>query len=139
MLATLFSALLTDYWILPPQGQFDIERPADIAGLALFLLMGTLVSLLAEGYRRNQQKAAAYDKEGALREGREWLRVTLASIGDAVMTADTNGRVTFLNPVAAALSGWQPEEVQGRPIQGVFNIINEQTGVPAEKISWGAC
>ena len=72
--------------------------------------------------------------EEELRESREWLRVTLTSIGDAVMTADTHGRITFLNPVAAALTGWKAEEAQGRPIQSIFHIINEQTRVPAEDI-----
>ncbi len=48
--------------------------------------------------------------EEELREQREWLRVTLTSIGDAVMTTDTAGRITFLNPVAEALTGWRSEK-----------------------------
>jgi PAS domain S-box-containing protein len=134
VLATLLAALLAGYWILPPQGQFKIELFSDAVGLAIFLLMGVFVSLLAEGYRRNRQKAAAYDKEAALRESRERLRVTLTSIGDAVIAADISGRVTFLNPVAAALTGWQPEEAHEQPVQNVFQIINEQTREPAENI-----
>ena len=42
----------------------------------------------------------------ALHEQRDWLRVTLSSIGDAVITTDTVGRVTFLNPVGESLTGW---------------------------------
>ncbi len=72
--------------------------------------------------------------EEALRVNREWLRVTLNSIGDAVMTADTAGRITFLNPVAVALTGWGLAEVEGQPIWNVFKIINEKTGEPAEDI-----
>jgi PAS domain S-box-containing protein len=72
--------------------------------------------------------------EAALRENQEWLRVTLNSIGDAVMTADTRGRITFLNPVAVAITGWQLEEAQGQPIQNVFQIINEQTRAAADDI-----
>jgi PAS domain S-box-containing protein len=72
--------------------------------------------------------------EKALRVNREWLRVTLNSIGDAVMTADTQGRITFLNPVAVALTGWELEEAAGQPVQEVFRIINEKTGKPAENI-----
>ena len=56
------------------------------------------------------------------------------SIGDAVIASDTEGRITFLNPVAAALTGWQPEEALGQPIQSVFRIINEKTRAPAEDI-----
>jgi PAS domain S-box-containing protein len=64
--------------------------------------------------------------EKALWTHREWLRVTLNSLGDGVMTADTLGRVTFLNRVAIALTGWQLEEAQGQPIQNVFQIDDDQ-------------
>ena len=67
-----------------------------------------------------------------LHEQREWLRVTLASIGDAVIATDTQGRVTFLNGVAADLTGWTPEEAQGQPLEKVFPIRNEQTRQPVE-------
>jgi PAS domain S-box-containing protein len=60
----------------------------------------------------------------------ELLRVTLASIGDAVITTDPAGRITSLNPVAAALTGWTPEKAVGRPLDEVFYIINEQTRQP---------
>ena len=69
-----------------------------------------------------------------LREQREWLSVTLSSIGDAVIATDTEGRITFLNPVAMALTGWQLEEAVGQPVQNIFRIINEQTRQPADDI-----
>ena len=72
--------------------------------------------------------------EEDLRRQREWLRVTLSSIGDAVIASDTEGRITFLNPVAVTLTGWQLEETLGRPIQDVFRIINEKTHAPAEDL-----
>src|SRR5262249_31403966 len=58
--------------------------------------------------------------------------VALASIGDAVVVTDAGGRVSFLNPVAAALTGWRPAEAVGRPLAEVFRIINEQTRAPVE-------
>ncbi len=70
--------------------------------------------------------------EERLHEQREWLSVTLASIGDAVITTDTEGRVTFLNGVAQALTGWRSEEAQGQPLEAVFPILNEQTRQPVE-------
>ena len=70
----------------------------------------------------------------ALRQQREWLRVTLASIGDGVLATDTAGRITFLNPVAESLTGWPESEVLGQPAQSVFRIINEQTRAPGEDI-----
>lgn len=72
--------------------------------------------------------------EEELRRNREWLRVTLSSIGDAVLATDASGRITFLNPVAVDLTGWQAEEALDRPIQSVFHIVNEQTRQPAENI-----
>ncbi len=65
---------------------------------------------------------------------REWFRVTLTSIGDAVLATDKAGFITFLNPVAANLTGWKPEEALGQPIHKVFKIINEKTGEPGENI-----
>ena len=44
----------------------------------------------------------------------EWLRVTLSSIGDGVITTDAYGRVTFLNPVAEKLTGWTQEQAVSR-------------------------
>ncbi|MGA2724498.1 MAG: PAS domain S-box protein [Bryobacteraceae bacterium] len=69
-----------------------------------------------------------------LRQQREWLRVTLASIGDGVLATDTAGRITLLNPIAAGLTGWPEEQALGQPVQHVFQIINEQTRQLAEDI-----
>ena len=57
----------------------------------------------------------------------EWLRVTLSSIGDAVITTDAQGGVTFLNPVAQALTGWTMEAAAGVPLDVVFQIVNEES------------
>ncbi|HLJ92109.1 MAG TPA: PAS domain S-box protein [Gemmataceae bacterium] len=65
--------------------------------------------------------------EESLRKQSEWLRVTLASIGDAVITTDTAGHVTSLNAVAESLTGWPQVEAQGQPLEAVFRIINEQS------------
>lgn len=57
----------------------------------------------------------------------ETLRVTLQSIGDAVITTDPKGRVTWLNPVAERMTGWLTSEAKGKPLPQVFNIISEVT------------
>ena len=72
--------------------------------------------------------------EEELRRQREWLQVTLSSIGDAVIASDTSGRITFLNSVAVTLTGWQSEEALGQPFTGVFQIINEKTHEPGESL-----
>lgn len=65
--------------------------------------------------------------EQALLEEKERAQVTLHSIGDAVITTDSNGNVEYLNPVAEKLTGWNLDEVKGKPVQEVFHIINEET------------
>jgi len=64
----------------------------------------------------------------------EWLRVTLDSIGDAVMATDAAGRITFVNHVAQSLTGWRSEDAVGQPIASVLRIIDKKTGEPAEGI-----
>src|SRR5947207_2468829 len=83
---------------------------------------------------RNAQSSLLASRRGEeeLRRQSEWLRVTLASIGDAVISTDAAGRVTFLNGVAEALTGWPQAEALGRPLPEVFHIVNEHTRRPAE-------
>jgi PAS domain S-box-containing protein len=70
--------------------------------------------------------------ERELAAERERLRITLASIGDAVISTDAEGRVRYLNGVAEALTGWTQAEAAGRPLPDVFHIVNEYTRQPAE-------
>ena len=72
-------------------------------------------------------KEALERKTEQLQEQREWFEVTLSSIGDAVITTDVEGKVTYLNPVAESLMGWSLTQARGEPLERVFRIINEQT------------
>ncbi|MEI6414804.1 MAG: PAS domain S-box protein, partial [Pseudomonadota bacterium] len=63
----------------------------------------------------------------ALGDREEKLAVTLASIGDAVITTDAEAHVILLNPVAEKLTGWTQAEAAGRPVDEVFHIINQVT------------
>ncbi|HEV8200237.1 MAG TPA: PAS domain S-box protein [Candidatus Polarisedimenticolia bacterium] len=65
--------------------------------------------------------------ERDLRAQAELTRTTLASIGDAVIATDKDGRITSLNPVAESLTGWTAREAQGRPLDEVFRVVNETT------------
>jgi len=65
--------------------------------------------------------------EEAMRLSREWLAVALRSIGDAVVTTDAEGLVTFLNPVAEQLTGWTLADASERPLDEIFRIHHETT------------
>ncbi|HEU4416058.1 MAG TPA: CHASE3 domain-containing protein [Candidatus Angelobacter sp.] len=67
-----------------------------------------------------------------IREREEWFRVTLGSIGDAVIATDRQGKVTFVNPIAEDLTGIKLSNARGQVIQKVFPIFNEQSRKPVE-------
>jgi len=75
---------------------------------------------------------AQRDAERRLRADELLFRTTLTSIGDAVITTDGDGQVTFLNPVAERVTGWTNAEAHGRPLGDVFMIVNEETSLRAE-------
>jgi PAS domain S-box-containing protein len=67
----------------------------------------------------------------ALQISEEKLSVTLNSIGDAVIATDVESRVTFMNPVAEQLTGWTIAEAANRSVSEVFNVISQDTRLPA--------
>jgi PAS domain S-box-containing protein len=75
---------------------------------------------------------ARQQAERELAAERERLRITLASIGDAVISTDAEGMVLYLNGAAEALTGWTQAEAVGRPLPDVFHVVNEWTRQPAE-------
>ncbi len=78
---------------------------------------------------RTGQLAQAND---VLRTEKELFRVTLASIGDAVITTDATAHITYLNAVAEQLTGWDDAAARGRPLTEIFRIFDELTREPAE-------
>ena len=67
------------------------------------------------------------EAEAKLAAERERLAVTLRSIGDGVICTDADGRIVLMNRIAEDLTGWSEEEAMGKPLNEVFNIINEKT------------
>jgi diguanylate cyclase (GGDEF)-like protein/PAS domain S-box-containing protein len=78
----------------------------------------------------HMQRQAMEATELAMQEERERLEVTLQSIGDGVICTDAEGRVTMMNPVAEAMTGWPREEAIGHPIEEVFDLFLEETHMP---------
>ena len=72
--------------------------------------------------------------ERELAEKHELLRVTLASIGDAVITTDAGGAVQWMNPVAERMTGWSSESAHGHSLAEVFRIVNQATREAEESL-----
>jgi PAS domain S-box-containing protein len=114
LLATAVAALLADYWIIPPRGFFAIEKPADVVGLTFFTGMGMFMSLVAEYLRRARIKAAAYDREEALRETRrekEFLATIVERSSQPFAVGYPDGRLGLLNPAFEELTGYTAQEL----------------------------
>ncbi len=109
-------------------GDEDLARQAVQRGAQDYLLKKHLDSYsLPRALRNVIDRRAA---EEALFLERERAQVTLDSIGDAVVTTDIAGKVTYLNSVAEKMSGWSREEATGRPFGEVLRIVDGATGDP---------
>jgi len=96
-----------------------------VSALAALGAVAALLLLLRR-YLREREAATA-----ELADRAELLKITFASIGDAVITTGTDGRVTNMNTVAETLTGWPLAEAAGQPLEAVFRIVNEATRAPA--------
>ncbi len=104
------------------------EKLWQVVALAAALLLGAgaCVGLIWRQQRLHFYRERYLAAE-ALRESEERHRMTLMSVGDAVIATDATGRVQVLNPVAEYLTGWSNAEALGHPLDEVFHIVNEST------------
>lgn len=106
----------------------------------IILSLFTALLIAAETRRSFRQVAVQYQEklrsvERAQREtyaSELWLRTTLRSIADGVIACGPDGHITFMNPVAEQLTGWQESDAHGRILREVFRIVNEKTREPVE-------
>jgi len=115
--------------ILAMRSPEELEREIELRIAAEAELQKTNAELEARVLARTGELTAAV---AALEEERGLLHTTLASIGDGVIVTDGGGRVTFLNPVAEALTGWTTADARDEPLDRVFHILNEETREPVE-------
>jgi PAS domain S-box-containing protein len=94
-----------------------------LGGVAALVLVGAVTAMLQRNWRDRARAARA------VAEQRELLRTTLASIADAVIATDPQGRVTFLNSIAESLTGWTLAEADGKPVESIIQVQHEETRV----------
>lgn len=117
LLLAIILEVTLDYFSQPP---FVLKSAVIVFNR---MVLFTSVVWFASSRRKAQQR---------LQEQTESLRVTLASIGDAVIATNNAGLITFLNPVAEKITGWTMAEVTNQPIEKVLNVINEESRQPVE-------
>lgn len=120
---TLVGYVACHYLFIPPRANFDFSSVGNQVGFVAYIFTCGLIIAFAEAARVAETRAT---------ERREIFRVTLRSIGDAVITTDTQGRVTYVNEVAQSLTGWSAQDALGQPLERVFHIVNEVTRRPVE-------
>ena len=100
-----------------------------VFGLMLLAVGATLVV-----WERNRvaHYRTLFLAEQARREADIRYRITLMSVGDAVISTDAQGRVKLMNPVAETLTGWRADEARGKPLEEVFHVVDENTRKAAE-------
>lgn len=116
LVATILTMLVVHLYIFPPFGQFTLSVPSrvDLAGLILFGFMGLFISLVAELFRRNNKKAAAYDREQALLESRkekEFLADLLQNAGQPFAVSYPDGGIMLFNRAFEILTGYPAQEL----------------------------
>jgi PAS domain S-box-containing protein len=121
VLASVGGYLSCNYLFISPRGTVALFDAGNIVGLGAYLFTCALIILIGQAVRAAQARAA---------ERGELMRVTLASIGDAVITTDSEGHITSLNVVAERLTGWTRRDAIGQPLDAVFRIVNEDTREP---------
>jgi len=111
----------------------SIEKFQDIA--KLLALFTNEVS--EKAYRNYQLKKDIEEQEHInelLFKSEETLTTTFNSIGDAVITTDTEANILTMNPIAEAMSGWDLADALGKPLKEVFSLISSKTNEPIENL-----
>jgi PAS domain S-box-containing protein len=133
----LLLATVSAYFTFGPYELSRAERQSSAIGLLFFIIVGSGIVFLVHSQRRAIERA---DREAvqrraaeeAEREQRREFETTLASIGDAVVSTDAEGRIRFVNDVARSILGYTDAELLCRPLDEVFRIVNEHTREPVE-------
>ena len=125
LIAAVISVPVLAFFILEPKYSFAIAVPEYRAGLAIWFAVALATGWFGEQLHEARWKAQQSSAQATAE--RERLRVTLASIGDAVIVTDEKGLVSSLNSVAESLTGWKTEAARGKPLEQVFRIVNEET------------
>jgi PAS domain S-box-containing protein len=107
-----------------------ISISAILIGLLLATFTRKSLFAVSRGYR--SVIAELHQSSEELERSRNWFQITLESIGDAVLACDRDSHITFMNPIAARLTGWSASDAMGRSAHEIIRIFDEQSRKPLE-------
>lgn len=105
--------------------EINYRKNVAIALIVFVLAIIAILTFTVYNLFRRKTYEKLYLKEKELNKLDKEFRTTLYSIGDAVLITDNAGRITNINPMAEVMTGWKEEEGIGKPVEDVFNIVNE--------------
>jgi two-component system, cell cycle sensor histidine kinase and response regulator CckA len=116
LMATAASAVAIVFFFLRPEPGVATPPFSLVIRVTSFVVMSAVVTWMTAAWR----------------EGRRLFAATLSGIGDAVLVADPEGRVTFLNPVAETLTGWPRAAAVGKPSSEVLRLLADKSREPID-------
>ncbi|HET6557588.1 MAG TPA: PAS domain S-box protein, partial [Prolixibacteraceae bacterium] len=116
-------AFMDAYYEVTPMPLSQFQKIAEV----LYTMAGQLSVISYQNVQQAQYIKSKNQAEAALIESEERFRTILYSIGDGVITTDTEGRVKVMNSIAEQLTGWTQSEASGRLLEEVFHIVHEET------------
>src|SRR5437762_1970895 len=138
-LAVALSIAIAWHWTLQNDSDLPPYQLAQVVSIGVFaataLAIGVITAAMraaaAEAERLSAvtqlRNAELQSIEAELRHERDRIKVTLESIDEAVITTDTGGLITFLNPSAERLTGWRLRDARGVPLVKVMELVDEKT------------
>lgn len=112
-------------WLAQLGARADWYAPELVSPLAFVANSIVLIALIGwNAFALHNADIAQAEAEARAHEQRKWFEITLKSIGDAVITVDTQNRVAFMNPIAEALTGWQSREALGQHLEQVLQLVD---------------
>jgi PAS domain S-box-containing protein len=144
-----FGLVAVVLFLVPPLGPFAVQGLESQVRIGFYVVVGLGSAILIESLQAARRRAEASTLEAvrkqgaleqeicerkevqeALQQQREWWRVTLGSVADAVIATDRQAQVVFMNAVAQRLTGWTQNEAIGRAVETVFHVVDERTSIP---------
>ena len=138
-LAVALSIAIAWHWTLQGSSDLPPYQLAQVVSIGVFAATALAIGVITSAMRATAVEAERLSAvtqvrnaelqsiEAELRRERDRAKVTLDAIEDAVITTDTDGSVTFLNPSAERLTGWRSRDAQGAPLSKVMELIDEKS------------